>query len=130
MPIKANLNVAAMPKTKAKISLATRIAAVFAMTFALLAWANKAERGALRVHCIDRELAARDLDGSVQHLAAAGLHCVGCAVDVVDADVIGPLGDRQLRRLGHDGANVGAVALDEAVFAHLAHVHVAVLAPA
>src|SRR4051812_42632603 len=100
------------------------IAAVLAIIAALVARADKAERRALRVERVERILAARDLHRTVENLPASGLDRLGRAVDVVDADIISPQADRQLGRLGHDRADARAAVLDEAVFAHLTHVHV------
>src|SRR6187549_2874691 len=95
----------------------------------LLAWPDEPETRALRVAYADRVFAPGNLPDLAGQPAAAGLDRAGRAVDVVDADVEVPARAIAAGLGLADRADHAAVVVEEAVFAHRAHVHVAFLLP-
>src|SRR5690348_6006156 len=116
MPMKTNLNDAAIAKTKAKISRAMRMAAVL-IELAL----DQHEEGPLRVGRLDDHSAARHFRRTEQDLAAAGADRLDAAIEILDAEAEAP-GRLPVRRREH-GADHLAVLMDELIIAHRTHRH-------
>src|SRR3546814_7437518 len=125
----ANLNPAAIANTPAKISLATRIAAVF-MAHSLYFGADQPECRALGIDGVDGIFAARNFLRAEGDGTAIGANRFGRLVDIRHAEII--VTHRPLLAVHpvHDRADHLAMMVDEAIVARFAHRHGVALLPA